>query len=723
MNKEVKILKPFTRFLMTIGEIPSSYLVSMTYEEQLIWFCNYLEKTIIPTINNNSEVVQELVDYVTNYFNNLDVQEEINNKLDEMAESGELQEIIVAYLQVKGVLGFDTLADLKEATNLQEGSFTRTMGNITYLDGKGAYYRVRELLNTDVIDDINIVALTNYPTLIAELIPESNPLSFNTLSDMKLSQNLLEGDIISTLGYHSINDGGKATYKVRLKEESETTNDMDVIALYNEDLVADFIHDDTLNLKQFGAYGDDNNDDTNALTYAVEYSTTNDIELYIPKGIYLINGDIAINNKIKGNEAQIHFNDGNNSFYVNANSSFKLKDLELNCHGHAIQINNENNVNSTIDNCKINATGYGVLVNSNSDGGKDLKITNNNIYAGSDAIEINTIHSASNKYNNILIENNILETDTDRTGTTSGFTIGIARGKKILINNNVVNMSRNEAIHIEDGTEDLIITNNIINDCVNDGIRILMTNSLSTQTPIISNNIINSSNTQGTGIRGIYDTNGLLSYTDLTNNRIKGFHNGITIGGAYGQSFNLNGSIIENCDNGLVLPASTNVTGNVTFRNCTTGLYVSGDRSNINIDSLTFDTPVDPTTFIVSTKNNSVINIRRLTLRFRYEASATGDYHKVVLCSLPKYISGTISGKLTGAGGELSRNNNLSYDGTTLTSTSINSYSYGGISGTFIEDNGNLIWRVYAPTLAVGSSLAGQVTIDGLFSIGGTYNN
>lgn len=94
-------LRPFTRFLMTIGEIPTSYLISMTYEEQLLWLCNYLEKTVIPAIDNNAEAVKELQDlfvelksYVDNYFDNLDVQEEINNKLDEMATDGTLDEII-----------------------------------------------------------------------------------------------------------------------------------------------------------------------------------------------------------------------------------------------------------------------------------------------------------------------------------------------------------------------------------------------------------------------------------------------------------------------------------------------------------------------------------------------------------------------------------------------------------------------------------------------------
>lgn len=92
--KPIETLKPFTRFLCTIGELPTSYLVSMTYEEQLLWFCNYLEKTVIPTINNNAEAVIELQNYVKNYFDNLDLQDEVSNKLDEMAEDGTLSDLI-----------------------------------------------------------------------------------------------------------------------------------------------------------------------------------------------------------------------------------------------------------------------------------------------------------------------------------------------------------------------------------------------------------------------------------------------------------------------------------------------------------------------------------------------------------------------------------------------------------------------------------------------------
>lgn len=99
--KPIQHIRPFTKFCMTIGNLPSSYLVSLTYEEQLLWLCNYLQNTIIPTVNNNGEAVTELQNlynelksYVDNYFTNLDVQNEINTKLDEMATDGTLENII-----------------------------------------------------------------------------------------------------------------------------------------------------------------------------------------------------------------------------------------------------------------------------------------------------------------------------------------------------------------------------------------------------------------------------------------------------------------------------------------------------------------------------------------------------------------------------------------------------------------------------------------------------
>lgn len=175
----VNTLPPFKRLCMTIGELPTSYLESMTYYEMLVWLLNYLEKTVIPTINNNGEAVIELQNkyielknYVDNYFDNLDVQEEINNKLDDMAESGELTDIIAQYLGLAGVIAFNTVSEMKNAENLVNGSKVKTLGFYSVNDKGGAFYKVRTITNEDIIDNITIIPLVNIDTLICELIVE-----------------------------------------------------------------------------------------------------------------------------------------------------------------------------------------------------------------------------------------------------------------------------------------------------------------------------------------------------------------------------------------------------------------------------------------------------------------------------------------------------------------------------------------------------------------------
>ena len=167
---------------------------------------------VIKNSNKQNTVIQnlynafvELKDYVDNYFKNLDVQEEVDNKLDEMAKSGELADIIAQYLRVASVLGFDTKASLKSADNLVNGSITRTLGESSYNDGKGSYYKIRTITSSDVIDDNNILALANFPTLIAEKIPNlligtDNPIFYGadptgTLDSSEAIQLCLDNNI------------------------------------------------------------------------------------------------------------------------------------------------------------------------------------------------------------------------------------------------------------------------------------------------------------------------------------------------------------------------------------------------------------------------------------------------------------------------------------------------------------------------------------------------
>lgn len=127
-------------------------------------------KSIKKQLGINSDLYKKITD-LENYLNNLDLQDEVNKKIDEMYQNGQLQEIITEYLQINGILAFNTLSDLKSATNLINGSKVKTLGYHSYNDGGGALYLVREVTNQDVENDGDIVALYD-KNLIAELVEE-----------------------------------------------------------------------------------------------------------------------------------------------------------------------------------------------------------------------------------------------------------------------------------------------------------------------------------------------------------------------------------------------------------------------------------------------------------------------------------------------------------------------------------------------------------------------
>lgn len=171
IEQDVYKVHPLKKICMTIGELPTSYLETMTYYEMLIWFTNFLRDNIIPTVNNNAEAVKELQNlfielqtYVNNYFDNLDVQDEINNKLDQMLEDGVLEQIIEQYLNSSAIWGFDNVAAMKEATNLIDGSYARTLGYYSANDGGGATYRITD--TESLLDQQETLNSGLYATLI-----------------------------------------------------------------------------------------------------------------------------------------------------------------------------------------------------------------------------------------------------------------------------------------------------------------------------------------------------------------------------------------------------------------------------------------------------------------------------------------------------------------------------------------------------------------------------
>ena len=130
------------------------------------------QNTLVDNVNNLSSAFQQLHDYVENYFDNLDVQEEINNKLDQMAEDGTLQEIITAYIQANVAWTFDTVADMKASTNLVSGSFAQTLGFHSIGDGGGAIYKITDSGTANEMDIIAIGDLRANLVINGDIKPE-----------------------------------------------------------------------------------------------------------------------------------------------------------------------------------------------------------------------------------------------------------------------------------------------------------------------------------------------------------------------------------------------------------------------------------------------------------------------------------------------------------------------------------------------------------------------
>lgn len=174
MNDKIQkapMVPPFVRFVCSA--VPMVFDDSLSYYEALCALWKWLQDDVVNVINNNATVTEEYIqltndmkEYMDNYFDNLDVQEEINNKLDQMAEDGTLEEIMAHYLEAITVWSFDTVADMKASTNLVNGSYARTAGFHSVGDGGGALYHIT---NTGVADEMYVIAVGSlYANLIIQ---------------------------------------------------------------------------------------------------------------------------------------------------------------------------------------------------------------------------------------------------------------------------------------------------------------------------------------------------------------------------------------------------------------------------------------------------------------------------------------------------------------------------------------------------------------------------
>ena len=162
---------PFVKFVC--ANVPMVFDDSLSYYEALCALWKYIQG-MTDVINNNAtleeeyiEKFKELKEFVDNYFANLDVQEEINNKLDAMVEDGTLAQIIGDYLEesveyiAQGFIPNNRSMDCNIIKYHQLNQDKAIMVDCGTYD---AWYYIYEMLQDNGITHLDYFILTHYHT-------------------------------------------------------------------------------------------------------------------------------------------------------------------------------------------------------------------------------------------------------------------------------------------------------------------------------------------------------------------------------------------------------------------------------------------------------------------------------------------------------------------------------------------------------------------------------
>ena len=151
----------------------------------------------------------------------------------------------------------------------------------------------------------------NYNNSNVENTLKKKPYYYNNIADMKADDTLQEGDMAITLGYYTANDGGGAEY--RIVSGDYTDNGGTYHKLLNENFAELIIKNKEVCYNQFGAYGDGEHEDWQALynthNFANEHGYTvigNSASKYY---ICNINDQIIVNTNVNWKNCTIIIDD------------------------------------------------------------------------------------------------------------------------------------------------------------------------------------------------------------------------------------------------------------------------------------------------------------------------------------------------------------------------------------------------------------------------------
>lgn len=205
----IEKLAKIKNFCYSVAKMPTDFIEAMTPYELLNWFCDYLKNTLVPKYNESIETYNGLKEFVNDYFNNLDVQDEINIKIDDLVSDGTMDQLLNTNL-TGSLQDLDTedKSNLVNAINeVNENAKTSFDNRIIvkefnvlasdYNDVNDKAGKSIDLSGTDINPDDYMIISTTFNTSVA--IPEIEGLTmdYNTYLDDSFS---FESWIVNNLG-------------------------------------------------------------------------------------------------------------------------------------------------------------------------------------------------------------------------------------------------------------------------------------------------------------------------------------------------------------------------------------------------------------------------------------------------------------------------------------------------------------------------------------------
>lgn len=182
--------------------------------------------------------------------------------------------------------GTETKANLFSPTGagIDNPVFTNSTGNYTF-DIEDGFYDI--VINEDLLSEVR---LENQQ--IATVVPvDAITGHYDTLQDA-ISSPIIVGQIITTTGYHTVNDGGAGQYIV-VPQNTGTDDGGSYLDMVNGNQL-ELVIETPLNPKQWGAV-DAGGNSTPFSTQAIQAALNTGLNIELPHGTFLLDNELLIN--------------------------------------------------------------------------------------------------------------------------------------------------------------------------------------------------------------------------------------------------------------------------------------------------------------------------------------------------------------------------------------------------------------------------------------------